>query len=204
MSAPLDTSVHVQRALDGAADSLEWLVERFAASLLAQAHYRMGPVLRRFVDPEDLVQDVWAIALAKLAELDRDVTNQTRVLLKFLSAILLNRVNQVLRAQIRTAGSADPGAVLDPRSRTVVTSIVRREAMSEALVAIETLPESEREVLILRVLEQRSAADVAELLGITTSLVYVRQHRALRALRQRLPRSLFDELASDDADGGEG
>ena len=35
----------------------------------AQAEYRLGPRLRRHVDPDDMVQEVWATALPRLPEL---------------------------------------------------------------------------------------------------------------------------------------
>lgn len=194
MTAP-DTSLHLRRALDGSDASLEWLVERFTPALLAQACYRMGPTLRRRMDPEDLVNEVWAVALGKFRELESRRGQEVPVLVKFLSTILLYRVNMLLRKQI-SATVADPEAVVDPRSGGVVSSAIRREAVSRARSVIESLAEVDREVLVLRLLEQRPASAVAEQLGISESLVYVRQHRGLQQLRERLGHSLFHELAA--------
>ena len=41
-------------------------------------------------------------------------------------------------------------------------------------------------------------ADVARLIGASETAVYVRHHRAIRKLRQKLPGSLFDELAEGE------
>jgi DNA-directed RNA polymerase specialized sigma24 family protein len=53
--------------------------------------------------------------------------------------------------------------------------------------------------MVLRVLEQRPAKEVAAHLGITESLVYTRQHRALQLLRERLSTTVFDDLAGAPA-----
>ena len=63
------TSLHVRRAADGDSESLGWVVARLSPLLLAQADYRLGPVLRSLYDPEDLVNDTWIVALPRLPEL---------------------------------------------------------------------------------------------------------------------------------------
>ena len=52
--------------------------------------------------------------------------------------------------------------------------------------ALTSLSPEHREVIVLRFLEQRSADDVALILGKSESAVRSLQHRALEALRQRL------------------
>jgi RNA polymerase sigma-70 factor (ECF subfamily) len=52
--------------------------------------------------------------------------------------------------------------------------------------AIHTLPESLRSVFLLRDVEQLSTLEVAEVMGISESLVKVRLHRARLTLRERL------------------
>jgi RNA polymerase sigma factor (sigma-70 family) len=193
-----DSSEHVRRAAGGDVYSLGWLVDRYTPVLLAQAYYRMGSILRREVAPEDLVQEVWVIALGKLSQFDVTADHRVAALLKFLGSILVYRINKVLRDRI-VARTADPDAIIDVHARGVVTSVIRRENVSSALAAIEALSEPEREILVLRVLEQRPAKEVAAHLGITESLVYTRQHRALQLLRERLSTTVFDDLAGPPA-----
>ena len=59
------TTFHVRRAREGDAPSLEWVVNRFAPVLLANARYRLGKGLSKIYDPEAIVNDVWAVALPK-------------------------------------------------------------------------------------------------------------------------------------------
>ena len=66
-SEPSDDSiVRVRAAIAGDDDGLAWLVERYTPLLLAQAKNRIGRELGRVVGADDLVQEVWAIALPKL------------------------------------------------------------------------------------------------------------------------------------------
>lgn len=52
--------------------------------------------------------------------------------------------------------------------------------------AFTVLPDADREVLTLRFFEDLDSAEVAEVLGISISAVYVRVHRALKRLRAEL------------------
>lgn len=61
---------------------------------------------------------------------------------------------------------------------------VERQQLVRA--AIDRLPETSRNVLLLRDIEGLDTADVAELLGVTPNAVKIRLHRARQALRQVL------------------
>jgi RNA polymerase sigma-70 factor (ECF subfamily) len=52
--------------------------------------------------------------------------------------------------------------------------------------AMAALPEAQREILRLRLVEGLAADEVAERLSMTVSAVRLAQHRALQALRARL------------------
>ncbi|MBK8977925.1 MAG: sigma-70 family RNA polymerase sigma factor [Planctomycetes bacterium] len=193
---PDETTRHVRAALEGDRGSLGWLAERFSPWLLAQARYRMGSELRRQVDPEDVVEDVWAAALPRLGELTSRDGRMTPVVVRFLSTVLLYRVNAVLReAARRSVAVAERGSAASESwtwtGRGPLTSAAEREGVQRVVDAIASLSEQDREILVLRCLEQHPARDVATLLGIGESAVYVRQHRAIRRLR---------EVLVDDAD----
>src|SRR4051812_45594092 len=69
----------------------------------------------------------------------------------------------------------------EPEDRAVVADLATR---SEA--ALASLPEDARAVVVLRDIEELSTKDVAELLGVTESVVKVRLHRAHARLRAML------------------
>jgi RNA polymerase sigma-70 factor (ECF subfamily) len=197
------TSLHLRRAVDGDTESLSWLVSRLSAPLIAQARYRMGPQLRLTHDPEDIVSEVWMITLPRLRDLAPRTGRYTPLILKFLSTVLLHRVNRLVRRHL-VAGRRDRLALPESgsdglhgptdTSNGVVTSVVRREMQSLVLRRLDDLDPQDREVIILRSIEQRSGDEVGRLLGIPPSAVYVRHHRALNRLRECLPDSVFGEL----------
>src|SRR5262245_53247125 len=94
--APEDpTTYHVRRAREGEESSLRWVVARFTPLLRAAADYRLGKHLRGLYEPEDLLQDVWAVALPRLGDLIPRSERYTPVLLKFLSTTLLRRIQHL-------------------------------------------------------------------------------------------------------------
>jgi RNA polymerase sigma factor (sigma-70 family) len=199
------TSFHVQRAESGDVASLEWIVRRFSPLLLVQAGFRLGARLRALVEPDDLVAEVWAIALPRLRELGEREGRKTPVLLKFLTTTLLNRVNDMVRTEIvgprgrrigTTGGPSEPdvlGAVAADTT-SVVSAILARERDELVHRALLELDDADREVIVLRAIEQNSGATVGRTLGITEKAVSMRYRRALDRLRARIPESVFDEL----------
>ncbi len=190
----LMTTHHVRRAKDGDQRSIEWLVERLSPLLTAQARYHLGDKLRRTTDPEDLVHDAWVTTLPRIFSLpDRD-GRSTPVLLRFLSTTILNHTRALLRGQARQhAVDLDDHDVAAEQSGPVSRAI-RSERRSAVLEALESLEPGEREVVILRGIEQQPARLVSVLLGISEEAVSKRYRRALRKLQGRLPGSVFDEL----------
>ena len=80
----------------------------------------------------------------------------------------------------------------DPEDRAVTADLAAR---SEA--ALGALPEDARAVVVLRDIEGLSTKEVAELLGVTETVVKVRLHRAHARLRTMI-------LAGQPAEGGAG
>lgn len=68
----------------------------------------------------------------------------------------------------------------------------RRQTRSIVLRAIDELPESYRQIIAIRDLEGHSTAETAEQLGISTTAVKTRLHRARTRLREAL-QPLFEE-----------
>lgn len=200
------TSFHVRRARKGNATSLEWLVEKFSPLLLAGARYRLGRVLGALYDPEDIVNDVWLVALPRLPDLaDRD-GRYTPVLLKFLSTTLLYRVDNLvakhIRGKPRKESASGAGATVgsDPVERLVdhrtgiVSRALRREATDVVSAALERLEDRDRELVILRGVEGLPYREIEGLVGRDPGVLAVQYQRAIRKLRERLPGSVFDEL----------
>ena len=189
------TTLHVQRARGGDPQSLGWLVSRFTPLLLAQARHRMGPELRAKFEPDDVVNDVWATVLPRLPELSQRDGRSTPVLLSFLATTLLRHTNSLLRRRARgETPELEAIAALSEETRGPLTRAVQVETEGIALAALNDLGERDREIVLLRVLEQHSNQDVADLLGIEPTTAAQAFRRALEKLRNKLPGSVFDDV----------
>jgi RNA polymerase sigma factor (sigma-70 family) len=63
---------------------------------------------------------------------------------------------------------------------------VRAETREQVRAALIRLPERDREVLVMYHLEQLTAGEIAEVLGLTEEAVRSRQRRALRRITRLL------------------
>jgi RNA polymerase sigma factor (sigma-70 family) len=189
------TTLHVRRARAGDGESTAWLVQRFGPLLLAQARYRMGPRLLARVDPEDVVQEVWATALPRLGELALREGRATPVMLRFLATAVLHQVNNLLRRAATSERAAGGGATsLVASTGGPLTRASAAEEARRLLAAIDALDERDRELLILRGIEQLDLDEVAAQLGLRPNTCSQAYRRALERLRQRVTAPVLDEL----------
>ena len=195
------TSYHVRRARGGDEESLAWIVNRFAPLLRVTSEYRLGKALRSLYDPEDIVNEVWAVVLPKLRELKARDERYTPVLLKFLSTTLLNKVNNLVQKHIRGKPTRearrtdlDPLEKLEADTTGVIHRLLRMEARDLVAEALEKLEPKDREILILRGIEQHPYKEIAALIGADSKSLAVRYQRALEKLRRQLPGSIYEEF----------
>ena len=192
------TTLRIARATDGDRESLEWLVAHLSPLLRAHANFRLGRSLRRIYDPDDLVHDAWLAALPKLRELCGDPSRRrTPVLLRYLSQTIVFRIGKLARRHARGPaverdGEPDPELPADVTG--AVTRAVQNEHRAQVQQALDELEATDREVVLLRGIEQLSAKATAALLGIGVEAAFKRYQRALARLRGRMPHGVFDEL----------
>lgn len=195
--------MHVRQARAGDAASVSWLVERFSPALLAQARYRLGSKLRRVCDAEDLVADVWVVALPKLSEVGDEERRLTPALMRFLSTTLAYRLSNLLQRYIAkrqggsTASARQELADLPASTTGAISVAMRNERCAQLLAAIDRLDQLDRDIVVLRGIEQQPNDEVAAKLGMEPNTVSHRFRRALHKLRDRLRGTVFDELDAD-------
>lgn len=198
-----ETSILIRGAIAGDRSDLERTIERLTPMLLAQARYRMRDRLRRLCEPEDVVAHAWQVTLGRLADLDARDGRFGPVLIRFLSTAILLRVNELLRIEARhttAAVSSEHAARLPDPATGVWTQVVRRERHGLVQRALDRLAATDREIIVLRLVEQQSSAQVAAALDLLPNAVNVRLHRALARLRESLPASAFDDLAAESGE----
>ena len=119
------------------------------------------------------------------------------MVMKFLATTLVYRLNHHARRFARASEPVAPSAGVDALpalTRGAVTRAFTSEATRELADALADLPQKDREVVVLRALEGRSNAEVANLVGDSPNAVSLRYNRVLRLLAERLPGSLLDDL----------
>lgn len=141
---------------------------------------------RKLLDPaqaEDLVHDVFEAVISGRAPFAG-----RSALRSWLIAILKHKIVDLVRQRVGhfSLPSEDEPGFNDMQSPVPAPDVraEQRERLAQTLAAIETLPAGLRDVVQLRVLEDRSTEDVCQTLRITEDNLFVRLHRARKRLLQ--------------------
>lgn len=199
------TSIRIRRAIAGDDESIGWLVAHFDPLVIAQVRMRLGPATALGQEIRDVVDEVWLATLGKLEELRPREGRLSPVLVKFLITASFNACNNALRRAIADRGRRAPAnaarmeatptiASLAARQEGAMTQASFREISAKIGAALDSLDGDKVEVLVLRLLEQRSNAEIATMLGIPRNTIAVRYRRALEDLRAALPPTMFRDL----------
>ncbi len=162
----------VRAAQAGDLDSFGRLCERYYAAMTAVAY----SALRDHQLAEDAAQEAFARALVNLRKL-----KTPEKFAPWLAQICRNVAIDMRRARRRTSETEGPPIVVDEPPRDSPVEIVRR--------AIDGLPESMREVLILRYYHERSYEQISAVLGLSKSSINGLLTRAKRKLAKSLRRT---------------
>jgi RNA polymerase sigma factor (sigma-70 family) len=132
-------------------------------------------VLGNHADAEDVTQTTFVNALRALerGEVPRDA-----------SRWLLVIAHNVVRQRWRQAASKPTLVELAPDVPADVDDDVNE--LDDLVRALQRIPETQREALVMRELEGRSYREIAELLGLTTSALETLLFRARRSLAEEL------------------
>lgn len=182
------------------------LLDRHRRRLRALIALHMDSRLAARIDPSDVVQEALAEADRKLSDYLRTRPLPFYVWLREQALerlIDLHRLHvraqkrSVRREEVQLACLADESmdqlaGRLAVRGSTPSARLQREDVRLQLRAALERLAERDREVLILRHLEQLSTREIAAVLGITEGAVKARHVRALERLR-----GLLGDLAED-------
>jgi RNA polymerase sigma-70 factor (ECF subfamily) len=208
MTAPEpDTEQLIERVAQGDAAARQQLLTRHRAQLRKMVAVRLDRRVAARVDPSDVVQEALADAARKLSAYVRDRPLPFYPWLRRLAWERLVKVHRRhLRTRRRSTAQEEPGllnlpdeSVAELAQRLVSSAsspsrqLLRAEMRQRVLDALAALSERDREVLVLRYLEQLSTRETAEVLEISEGAVKVRHLRAL----ERIRRLLGDEFQED-------
>jgi RNA polymerase sigma-70 factor (ECF subfamily) len=201
-----DTDQLLRRIEQGDAAARELLLARHRDRLRRMVALRLNPRLQARVDPSDVVQDTLAEADAKLGDYAQRRPLPFYPWLRRLAwehLVRLHRRHVVARRRSVRCEEVPPAPLPDAsvwelasrlaaRGSSPSARLRRDEQRSRVRQALARLGENDREVLVLRYLEDLSPREIAAVLGVTEATVKMRQLRALQRLREQLGDDLED------------
>jgi RNA polymerase sigma-70 factor (ECF subfamily) len=201
-----DADQLLERARRGDRAARDRLLAVHRSRLKKMIAVRIDPRLAVRVDPSDVVQDTLMEAALRLSEFLRQRAMPFYPWLRNLAAERLIQLQRLhIRAQRRSVKREEPGSPLSDASaaklanciltgpHNPLSKLLKSEMLERVRIALDELPERDREILVLRYLEQLSIAETAAVLKVNNAVVKMRHLRALERLR---------ELLEDDASKG--
>jgi RNA polymerase sigma-70 factor (ECF subfamily) len=195
-----DTAELLERTGAGDRAARGALLQRHRERLRRLVALRMDRRLAARLDPSDLVQEVLAEAERRL---DDYLRRRPLPFFPWLRQLAADRLADAHRRHVQAArrsiareehalaglppGSAEELAARLVGSGTGPSEAIRREELQRRVqAALAALSEPDREVLLLRHLEQLPAREVAAMLGLSEAAVKSRALRAMQRLRALL------------------
>jgi RNA polymerase sigma-70 factor (ECF subfamily) len=202
----VDTEQLLRQAGQGDAQARDQLLARHRLRLRETIAVRLDRRLAPRVDPSDVVQETLAEAARRLPDYLRE---RPLPFYPWLRQLALERLIDLHRHHVRAgkrsvereqrwllplpdASAAALAQRLFARGSSPSARLHRREVAGRVQAALLQLSERDRELLVLRHLEQLPTGDIAAVLGLSEGAVKMRHLRALERLR-----GLLTDLAED-------
>lgn len=195
----MDTDQLLHRVAAGEPTAAATLLTRHEARLRRMVEMRLDARLASRLDPSDIVQDVMVEAHKRLATY---VERREIPFYPWLRAIAWDKLIEMNRRHIaaerrsvcreadRLNLSGDSEMILVNRlaatTRTPNDQLIQREIAARVRQAIDRLKPLDREVIVLRHLEELSFPETAAVLQLSESAVYSRYRRAIERLHRML------------------
>jgi RNA polymerase sigma-70 factor (ECF subfamily) len=184
--------------MDSPNSGADWGIEQFRSYLLLLARVRLDPMVRARVGASDVVQQTLLEAHRDRCQFQgRTVGEQAAWLRQILARNLANVVrdqrrdkrevarDQPLQAALNESASRLDGWLAAEQS-SPSQQVDRHERAVRLAEALATLPENQREAVVLRHWHGCSLVEIGQRLGCTTAAVTGLLHRGLRKLRKQL------------------
>jgi RNA polymerase sigma-70 factor (ECF subfamily) len=191
-----DTEHLLERVAAGDCAACDQLLQRYRRQLRRMVAVRFDPRLLARVDPSDVVQETLAEAAANL---DRYLRERPLPFYPWLRQLAQRRLIDLHRRHVQArrrsiirevgpTGLPEHSALaladrLFARTSSPSAGLRRQERRDRVRAALAALPEQDREVLVLRILEGLPTRETAAVLRISEVAVRSRQVRALDRLK---------------------
>jgi RNA polymerase sigma-70 factor (ECF subfamily) len=188
----------LQRAGDGDAEALGDLFSQHRERLRSMVQVRLDRRLQGRIDPSDVLQESYVEVARALAAYLKDPVLPFFLWLRMITGRKLQALHRrhlgaksrdagrevsLYRGALPQASSVSLAAQLLGRLTTPSVAAVRAELQVRIQEALNSMDETDREVLALRHFEQLSNAEAAQVLGLSEQAASNRFVRALKCLK---------------------
>ncbi len=174
----------VREAQDGSSQAFGQLVRRHEAHVGAVVIARM----RQTSHVDDVVQETFVAAWVQ-----RNSLREPAKFRSWVCGIARNQASKARRSTVRTAPGVGEGTG-ESVGESVEQALLKAESRQALLDSLASLPEAEREVLVLFYREEQSIREIAHALDLSEAAAQKRISRARKAIKERVCARLADEL----------
>jgi len=185
--AGAETSQLFERARDGAPGALDAFYERCARKLLPLIRLRMGRSLRSELESRDILQAVLMKSFSRLNQVQ-----DPAAVMAWLARIAENEIRDQADFRQRQRRDAARRAPLDDAMdvpapvRQALSQAIENEELRRIEDALESMSPAEREIIVLRKLEELPFSAIGTRLGKSEDACRMAFARAMAALTMRL------------------
>jgi len=189
----------IERALTGQSSAFDELYERFSSRLARYVRERIAGRVASRVEPEDIVQETFAEVFTRMGRVE---PRGRGTFFRLLTTIARRRIVDVDRRLATRHENAVPSQTtiddleaaewLRSKCTGPLTALLRSEERDLCRRAFDELPARAREILWMRLVEERGVAEISRLTGKSVGAIWVWFHRALKAWATR-----FNELRGE-------
>jgi len=205
MNEPDPQTDERKRLQFGGADELARILESHKPSLERIVHFRIDPVLRSRIDPEDVLQEAYFEISRRIQEFINGVPVSFFVWIRQKTIQTLIDIQRNHSREKRDAHREVPMAnaacgqtsslsiarfLLDDMTSPSLAA-VRAEEIAELQLALESMNETDREILAMRHFEHLSNHQVSEALGLSPTAAsnrYIRAAAKLGEIMKSIPK----------------
>ena len=185
-----ETSDLYERAREGSPDAVNAFYDRCARKLLPLIRLRLGRTLRRELESRDILQNVLCKSLGRL-----ESVRDPNAIMGWLARIADNEIRDQADFHTRQRRDAARRAPLDdaaevpaPLRHALSGAILSRQA-EQLEAALDELPEAQRELVVMRKLEELTFGQIAARIGKSEDACRMAYARAMAALTLKLTRA---------------
>ncbi len=185
------TSSHrlLELVRQGDQDALSRLFEKHRPRLAVLVHYKLGPVLRRDADVDDVLQET---LLRAFRDVDRFEYQRPGSFMSWLARIAGNVIADMARSQnrlkragehVRFRSQSNPGGPEPAHYNTPSRIFTENQALAQFVEKLGLLPEDCQRVILLAKVEGLTTSEIAQRMEKSNQATSLLLHRAIQRLR---------------------